>query len=270
MPSKNDWTRPQVLAALHLYFLLPFGKLDRHTPKVKQLGTWLGRTASAVALKLVNLASLDPAITATGRVGMRKSSELDKQIWRELAVNWDKTALDAAGHYAQLAAQFAVQNDTPAQSIESDDSTDLVDPIDAVIAPGITRAAVVQVRVNQALFRQSILARYNGTCCVSGLQNEKLLIASHIVPWSEDKTNRLNPQNGLCLSALHDRAYDQGLMSVTPDYKIHVSPKIKALKGDTFIQDSLMRFDQKELVLPERFRPGADFLARHAARFGYL
>jgi predicted restriction endonuclease len=268
MPSKNDWTRPQVLAALHLYFLLPFGKLDRNTPQVKQLGTWLGRTASAVALKLVNLASLDPAVTTTGRVGMRKSSELDKQLWRELAANWDKTALDAAAHYSKLAVQNATS--ATANLVNSDNSHDLADPIDALIPPGKTRAAVVQVRVNQAHFRQSVLARYNGTCCVSGLQNDKLLIASHIVPWSEDKTNRLNPQNGLCLSALHDRAYDQGLISVTPDFKIHVSPKIKALKGDTFIQDSLMRFDQKPLVLPERFRPGADFLARHAARFGYL
>ncbi len=268
MPTKNDWTRPQVMAALHLYFLLPFGKLDRHTPQVIQLGTWLGRTTNAVALKLVNLASLDPAITTTGRVGMRKSSALDKQIWRELAINWDKTALEAAAHYAQLAAQNAAS--AKAIRINSEDSDDFADRIDAVIPPGKTHAAVVQVRVNQAQFRQSVLARYNGTCCVSGLQNDKLLIASHIVPWSEDKTNRLNPQNGLCLSALHDRAYDQGLMTVTPDFKIHVSPTIKALKGDTFIQDSLMRFDQKPLVLPERFRPGAAFLARHAARFGFL
>ena len=105
MPSRNDWTRPQVLAALHLYHLLPFGKLDRNTPQVKQLGSWLGRTASAVALKLVNLASLDPAVIASGRVGMRGSSALDQQIWRELVANWDKTALEAAAHYVQLAAQ---------------------------------------------------------------------------------------------------------------------------------------------------------------------
>ncbi len=268
MPSKNDWTRPQVLAALHLYHLLPFGKLDRNTPQVKQLGIWLGRTASAVALKLVNLASLDPAVIASGRVGMRGSSALDQQIWRELVANWDKTALEAAAHYVQLAAQNPAS--AQVQPIAINQNADWVEPVDAVIPPGKTRAAIVQIRVNQAQFRQSVLARYNATCCISGLQNAKLLIASHIVPWSEDKTNRLNPQNGLCLSALHDRAYDQGLISVTPDFKIHVSPKIKALKGDTFIQDSLMRFDQKPLVLPERFRPGADFLAHHAARFGYL
>jgi len=36
--------------------------------------------------------------------------------------------------------------------------------------------------------------------------------ASHIVPWAEDERNRLNPRNGLCLNALHDRAFDRHLM----------------------------------------------------------
>lgn len=47
---------------------------------------------------------------------------------------------------------------------------------------------------------------------MSGLAEPRLLIASHIVPWSKDKTNRLNPSNGLCLSAIHDRAFDQGFI----------------------------------------------------------
>jgi predicted restriction endonuclease len=69
---------------------------------------------------------------------------------------------------------------------------------------------------------------------------------------------------------LHDRAYDQGLITVTPDYKIHVSPNLKALKGDTFMTDSLLRFDKQSIRLPEKFRPAAVFLARHAARFGFI
>lgn len=73
---------------------------------------------------------------------------------------------------------------------------------------GRMRSAWVQVRINQARFRKSVLTSYNATCCISGLQHEKLVIASHIVPWRMDSKNRLNPQNGLCLSALHDKAYD--------------------------------------------------------------
>jgi len=80
----------------------------------------------------------------------------------------------------------------------------------------------------------------------------------------------LNPQNGLCLSALHDRAYDQGLITVMPDFKVRVSPMIKARKDDTFITDSLLRFDQQLIHCPDRFAPSPIFLEWHARRFGFM
>lgn len=135
---------------------------------------------------------------------------------------------------------------------------------------GKTRAASVQVRVNQARFRKTALTSYNATCCISGLQHEKLVIASHIVPWSEDKKNRLNPQNGLCLSALHDRAYDQGLITAMPDFKVRVAPKVKATKGDTFIAESLLRFNNQLIRFPDRFAPAPAFLEWHSRHFGFL
>ena len=115
-----------------------------------------------------------------------------------------------------------------------------------------------------------MLSSYNATCCISGLQHEKLVIASHIVPWSEDTHNRLNPQNGLCLSALHDRAYDQGLITVMPDFTVRVSSQVKANKGDSFITESLLRFDRQRIRFPERFGPSPAFLTWHARRFGFL
>lgn len=129
---------------------------------------------------------------------------------------------------------------------------------------------MVQVRVNQARFRKSVLVGYNNTCCISGLQNERLLIASHIVPWSEDQNNRLNPQNGLCLSALHDRAYDQGLITVLPDYTVRVSAKLKANDADAFLQESLLRFDQAAIRMPTRLAPAPHFLAWHASHFAFI
>ena len=135
---------------------------------------------------------------------------------------------------------------------------------------GKNRSATVQVRVNQARFRKAVLSNYNATCCISGLQHEKLVIASHIVPWSEDTKNRLNPQNGLCLSALHDRAYDQGLITVMPNFTVRLSPKLKASKGDSFILESLLRFDQQPIRFPDRFAPSPSFLEWHARHFGFL
>lgn len=259
MARPNDWTQSQTLAALHIYFQLPFGQLHQRNPKIKQLAQWIGRTPGSIALKLVNLASLDPAIVASGRSGMGNASALDRRIWQELQTNWDAVALEAAAEYEELAAR----NDVVADA-------DLLEAAASPIEEGRSRAATVQIRVNQARFRKAVLASYNATCCISGLQNEKLVIASHIVPWSQDNHNRLNPQNGLCLSALHDRAYDQGLITVLPDYKIRVSPNLKVVKGDNFIVDSLLRFDKRAIGLPEKLRPNPVFLEWHAKHFGFI
>lgn len=84
MPQNQNWRRAETLAALHVYFQLPFGQLHRGQSKIKQLAQWLDRTANSVALKLVNFASLDPQVLASGRKGMGNASSLDKEIWREL------------------------------------------------------------------------------------------------------------------------------------------------------------------------------------------
>ena len=262
--TRVNWTRPQTLATLHIYLLLPFGQLHQRNLKIRQLAQWIGRTPGAVALKLVNLASLDPVIVASGRSGMGNASALDKKIWNELQANWDAVALDAAAQYEQLALHNGVQADQ--------DLLEEALPGEALAAleEGKTRSALVQVRVNQARFRKAVLTSYNATCCISGLQHEKLLIASHIVPWSQDSKNRLNPQNRLCLSALHNRAYDQGLITVLPDFTVRVSNKLTAQKADGFMRDALLKFHGKPIQLPERFGPAPEFLAFHARTFGFM
>lgn len=258
MARSTDWTRSETLAAFHIYLQLPFGHLHRNQPRIVQLSQWIGRTASAVAMKLVNLASLDPQILASGRRGMGNASKLDKQIWDEFLAANDPLVTEAAtafGHYA-----------------EQNGLLPFVDVLDEVpeIAEGKTTTALVQVRVNQARFRRTILASYNATCCMSGLRVPKLLVASHIVPWSMDTQNRLNPSNGLCLSALHDRAYDQGLITVLPDFTIQVTDDLRRPEIDTFTQATLAQCHSRSIQMPERFRPAAEFLEAHAQSFGFL
>ena len=238
--ARVNWTRPQTLAALHIYLQLSFGQLHQRNPKLIQLAHWIGRTPGAIALKLVNLASLDPVIVASGRSGMGNASALDRQIWDELQGNWDTVALAAAAEYEHLAQSNGLQADQDLLE-EAQASVD-VSPLEE----GRTRSATVQV------------------------QNEKLVIASHIVPWSTDTKNRLNPQNGLCLSALHDRAYDQGLITVLPDFTVRVSPQLRAKPSDSYISESLLRFDRQPIRSPERFGPIPAFLEWHARRFGFL
>lgn len=258
MATSVPWTREHTLAAFHLYTLLAFGKLHHRTPEIQQLASWQGRTPSSLAMKLVNFASLDPQIIASGRAGLSGASNQDRELWSALQHNWDMIAEEAASAYTDLALAHGVQADS-----------ELLKEVEEEIGEGWTRSAIVQVRVHQARFRRAILASYDSTCCISGLRHEKLVIASHIIPWSQDTKNRLNPQNGLCLSALHDRAYDQGLITVLPDFTVRVSPKLIMDQND-FLMTSLLNLDGMMIKLPERFRPSPEFLSAHSKRFGFV
>ena len=244
------WTKNQVKLAFHLYCQLPFGQLHYRNPKIKALAALIGRTPGAVAMKLVNIASLDPAITGTGRRGLANASDLDREVWGEFHADWEGLAIECDRLRARL-------GETPALSLDDDLAEDLAD------YTGVTRKSVVQQRVKQQFFRRAVLSSYDGTCCMTGINEPKLLIASHIKPWSVDKGNRLNPRNGLCLSALHDRAFDQGFLSVTPEYRILVSPLIAKMKKSSFAARALVAMAGKKIARPKRFLPDVEFLAWH-------
>lgn len=127
---------------------------------------------------------------------------------------------------------------------------------------GETRQVLTEQRIKQSFFRRAVLASYRGKCCMSGVSDSRLLIASHIVPWSQNKANRLNPSNGLCLSALHDKAFDKGLITLTDDFKILVSEDIKRGK-EAFIQAAILPLDGRPIDPPERFMPLPEFVAWH-------
>ena len=123
--------------------------------------------------------------------------------------------------------------------------------------------AVRRVRENQSFFRRAILSAYENKCCVTGIDIEALLVASHIKPWAESgKTEKLNPQNGLCLNALHDRAFDRGLIAVTDDYTIMVSGQVSHSTSDA-ARKLLLGYDGQKIKLPSRFLPRPDFLSWH-------
>jgi len=108
-----------------------------------------------------------------------------------------------------------------------------------------------------------VLAAYGMRCRITGLSIAELLAASHIVPWSIDVSNRTNPGNGLCLNSIHDRAFDCGLLTVTPEFKVKVSPRISRKSADTAAQEFLRRYDNASVSVPHRFAPDAEFLRYH-------
>lgn len=251
-----NWTRAQVLIALNLYCQLPFGRLHSRNPQIIEVAKHIGRTPDALAMKLTNLASLDPAITGTGRRGLSGASALDKNIWAEFQENPDAIGYESQQLIDELAAQDSKITELSSAFAESDfPSFDSITPTE--------KTATVNVRIKQAFFRKAILSSYEGRCCMTGISHSQLLIASHIIPWTQDAHNRLNPANGLCLSALHDKAFDRGLLTVLPDFSIKVSKALKDSETSSLAQDYLFALDGKPITLPNKFVPDRDFLLWH-------
>lgn len=244
------WSKEELVLAINLYCKLPFGKLHSSNPEVKHLAQLIGRTPSSVAYKLVNLASLDPSLQARGIKGAQNASKLDKEVWNEFYQNWSELPYESE----KLRAKFEHS------TVEALYDINLAE----LPKEGKVREQLVKVRVNQGFFRSTILAAYNSTCCITGLQNSSLLIAGHIKPWGLDEINRLNPQNGIAINALHDKAFEAGLITITPDFKIKISSKLKEQKQDQeTIQHYFLRYDNKEIILPSKFLPAKEFLEYH-------
>ena len=249
MPTRNAWSRVELLAAGWLYCRLPFGRFHRRNPDVIRFAETIGRTPSAVAMKLSNLASLDPVITGSGRSGLQGASAADRMVWEEMHSDWPAFALAASE--ATQALGYRVEDGK--ETTDSSSNQDYTGHEQM-----ITRAQ----RVGQSLFRNAVLTAYNGRCCITGLAVPKLLVASHIVPWREDPSQRLNPANGLCLSSLHDRAFDIGMITIRPDWTVTVSRTINDDPGD-FWHQTIAAYEGRKILLPDRFQPDTEFLARH-------
>ncbi len=126
-----------------------------------------------------------------------------------------------------------------------------------------------KARVNQQFFRRLILDTYNQKCCLTGIAIPELLVASHIVPWSEDKENRLNPCNGLCLNALHDKAFDRGLIAFDAKLRLLLSPRLADHYDNRTISGNFANLEGKPLAEPRRFVPSQEFLARHRKMWNF-
>jgi predicted restriction endonuclease len=203
-------------------------------------------------MKLSNIASLDPAITSTGRKGLAGASSSDRAMWVEMESDWENFAVEAEYAMEVLGANSSVEAA----------SAELVLPDESVDYTGSNKMVLTTTRVGQNFFRRAVLSAYQYKCCITGLAIPKLLVASHIVPWRNDESNRLNPKNGLCLSMLHDKAFDVGIITITESMTVLVSKK-KGSDEDHFFDSALSAYDGVPIALPEKFAPHQEFLAYH-------
>lgn len=122
-------------------------------------------------------------------------------------------------------------------------------------------------RIGQDYFRKMVLLNYDNKCCITGINVPQLLIASHIVAWADDKSNRMNPENGLCLSATYDAAFDKHLITFDENYRMVVSRDIKDYFSNEVVKEYFGNFEGKKIKLPIRFMPSQKMLSKHRELF---
>lgn len=240
------WSRSELILTFDLYCRIPFSKTKANNPAVIDLARILGRSPASVARKLGNFGAFDPELKKKGISGLTHASKLDKAIWDEFNSDWGALVLEAESIRQQMTGQ-------------SDQLIDLRIPV----ATGPTeRQAIVKQRIHQDFFRASVLAAYNQQCCVCRIPHLEILIASHIIPWNVRDDTRVNPENGLCLCATHDRAFDQGLLAVATNFTVMLCQRLE--KADDLASKTVFRaYDGKHIFLPDRFVPRNEFLRWH-------
>jgi putative restriction endonuclease len=248
MAEKNDWTLEETIIAFNVYCKIPFKSSSKTNPIIIKYANIIGRSPSALNMKVGNIGRLDPELKKQGITGLVHGAKLEKVVWNEFNGNWEKLAFESE----VLLAKF--QNKTIEEIVEFD-IEDL--PL------GKERETTIKARVNQSFFRSAILSSYNQKCCITGLSIPDFLVASHIVPWKKDDKNRLNPHNGLCLNSIHDKAFDRGFITITPDFKVLVSKYFNDFINEDAVKDFFTKFNNKSIILPDKFSPSKEFLDYH-------
>jgi len=244
--AKNNWTREETIIAFNVYCKIPFKSSSKNNPIVIKYANIIGRSPSALNMKIGNLGRLDPALKKQGITGLKNGSKMEERVWEEFNGNWEKLVIESE----KLIAKY--QNKSLEEVKDYNEFPE-----------GKEKKVTIMVRVNQSFFRSTILSSYNSRCCITGLSIPDFLVASHIKPWAIDRKNRINPHNGLCLNSIHDKAFDKGYITITEDYKVLVSNFFNDYTQDKSVLDFFLKINNRKITLPNRFLPSKEFLNYH-------
>lgn len=245
------WSREELILALNLYLKLPFGKLDKRTPEVKHLAWLINRSDNAVSMRLNNFASVDPFHKQRGIKGLEGGKKQVQPIWDEFIHNKEDLIFESEKILANKEnIKFESKYDRIFREVKD--------------LKGEDKIRAVKTRVNQNVFRDIVVANYDCKCAISGIDIPDLLLASHIVPWTANENERLNPSNGICLSALYDKAFDKGYFTITSKYKLLLSPQLIKHRNKDYYEMFFSKLKDASIIKPHKYLPNKEFLEYHA------
>jgi putative restriction endonuclease len=248
----NKWTREETIVAINVYCKIPFKSSSKTHPMRIKYAKLLGRSLSALNMKVGNIGRLDPDLKEQGITGLIHGAKMEEDIWNEFYGNPELLAFESEKIIAQISNQ-SIENYT---AIPIDD-----------LPQGIERTAIIRQRVNQSFFRSAVMSAYNFKCCISGVNTPQLVEACHIVGWSEYPNNRTNPKNGLCMNPFFHKAYDKNLLTITPDMLIIVSEELFQSATEKSFFNYLKEINGRKILMPDKFFPQKELLAIHYDKF---
>jgi predicted restriction endonuclease len=119
----------------------------------------------------------------------------------------------------------------------------------------------VQIRIKQSVFRKKVLDNFGNKCCLTGVTESELLVASHIIPWAAKLNTRLSPHNGLCLSVLYDNLFDKGFFTLSDEGKVIVTSKMGSVSLQ--LRKWLNEIAGKSISAPEKYEISRESLSYH-------
>ena len=127
--------------------------------------------------------------------------------------------------------------------------------------------ALVQRRVGQARFRESVLDAYASRCTLCRLRHRELLDAAHILSYAAGGTHSIT--NGLSMCKIHHAAYDADIVGLRPDGVAEVRPDVLRERDGPMLRHGLQEVHGAELYMPRKseLRPSVDALEKRWERF---
>lgn len=162
----------------------------------------------------------------------KKASMVDKNL---ALVEWKKTVPELANWSNQMVLNFCfwlsrknkiTNKEELCNNAVVEEAQKIEEEISSLNVEGASKKAIINVRVNQGTFRDKLLKKYN-RCCLCGVENHILLMASHIKPWAESEPKeKLDVDNGFLMCPNHDRIFDKGYITFDDDGKIIISDRL--------------------------------------------
>ena len=237
----NTWSREDIIIAYALYCVTPLGKINPSNKVIQQVAEIIPHSVASIVMRMKNFRYIDPKVSS----GLKNVAKADRMIYEEFKHDWGSLSLEA-----ETLTGLAIFDSSPLQGAK---------PLSSLTNHG-------RVSRERHFFKQAVLAAYDDRCFISGCALPQMLVASHIKPYSQcrSETDRVSPDNGICLNTFYDKAFDRGLITITPSMKIYVSPIILDSPQDAFTARWLASLEGMVLSPPPpRFPPRRELLEYH-------